>query len=50
VLGEVEIPDGKGPALTGQLDSVESYKGFVYSSRKIQRSSVAVVILDNGPF
>ena len=25
LLGEVEIPDGRGPALTGRLDSVDTY-------------------------
>ena len=30
LLGEVEIPDGKGPALTGQLDSVETYNPASY--------------------
>jgi len=30
LLGEVEIPDGRGPALTGQLDSVESYNPALY--------------------
>ena len=29
LLGEVEMPDGRGPALTGWLDRVETYKGFV---------------------
>jgi hypothetical protein len=28
LLGEVEIPDGRGPALAGQLSSVETYKRF----------------------
>ena len=30
LLGEVEIPDAKGPALTGRLDSVESYNPASY--------------------
>jgi inner membrane protein len=30
LLGEVEIPDGKGPALAGTLDSVESYNPASY--------------------
>ena len=30
LLGEVEMPDGKGPALTGRLDSVESYNPASY--------------------
>jgi len=30
LLGEVEIPDGRGPALTGRLDSVESYNPASY--------------------
>ena len=25
LLGEVEMPDGRGPAMTGRLDSVDSY-------------------------
>ena len=25
LLGEVEMPDGRGPAITGRLDSVETY-------------------------
>jgi inner membrane protein len=27
LLGEVEMPDGRGPAMTGRLDSVDTYKG-----------------------
>ena len=30
LLGEVEIADGKGPALAGRLDSVESYNPALY--------------------
>ena len=30
LLGEVEMPDGKGPALTGRLDSVETYNPATY--------------------
>lgn len=30
LLGEVDIPDGRGPALTGRLDSVESYNPASY--------------------
>ena len=30
LLGEVEIPDGRGPALAGRLDSVESYNPALY--------------------
>jgi inner membrane protein len=30
LLGEVEIPDGRGPALTGRLDSVDSYNPASY--------------------
>ena len=30
LLGEVEMPDGRGPALTGRLDSVESYNPASY--------------------
>ena len=30
LLGEVEIPDGRGPALTGRLDSVETYNPASY--------------------
>ena len=30
LLGEVEIADGKGPALTGRLDSVETYNPASY--------------------
>lgn len=30
LLGEVEIPAGKGPALTGRLDSVETYNPTLY--------------------
>ena len=30
LLGEVEIPDGKGPALAGRLDSVERYDPATY--------------------
>ena len=43
LLGEVEIADGKGPALTGRLDSVEwPLKEFERLGMKSQ-----VVILDN---
>jgi inner membrane protein len=30
LLGEVEIADGKGPAMTGQLDSMETYNPALY--------------------
>jgi inner membrane protein len=30
LLGEVEIPDGRGPALTGRLDSVDTYNPASY--------------------
>jgi inner membrane protein len=30
LLGEVEIPDGRGPALVGRLDSVDSYNPASY--------------------
>ena len=30
LLGEVEIPDGKGSALTGRLDSVDTYNPASY--------------------
>jgi inner membrane protein len=30
LLGEVEMPDGRGPALTGRLDSVETYNPASY--------------------
>jgi inner membrane protein len=30
LLGEVEIPDGRGPAITGRLDSVDSYNPASY--------------------
>ena len=30
LLGEVEIADGKGPALTGRLDSLETYNPASY--------------------
>ena len=30
LLGEVEIADGRGPALTGRLDSVETYNPASY--------------------
>ncbi len=30
LLGEVEIPDGRGPAMTGRLDSVETYNPASY--------------------
>ena len=30
LLGEVEIPDGRGPALAGRLDSVETYNPASY--------------------
>ena len=33
LLGEVEIPDGKGPALAGRLDSVESYNPASYRGK-----------------
>ena len=30
LLGEVEMPDGRGPALTGRLDSVDTYNPASY--------------------
>jgi inner membrane protein len=30
LLGEVEMPDGRGPALTGRLDTVETYNPASY--------------------
>ncbi len=30
LLGEVEIPDGRGPAITGRLDSVDTYNPASY--------------------
>jgi len=30
LLGEVEMPDGRGPALTGRIDSVDSYNPASY--------------------
>jgi len=30
LLGEVEIPDGRGPAMTGRLDSVDTYNPASY--------------------
>ena len=30
LLGEVEMPDGRGPALTGRLDSVDRYNPARY--------------------
>ena len=30
LLGEVEIPEGRGPALTGRLDSVDTYNPASY--------------------
>ena len=30
LLGEVEMPEGRGPALTGRLDSVDSYNPASY--------------------
>jgi inner membrane protein len=30
LLGEVEIPDGRGPAITGRLDSVDTYNPTSY--------------------
>ena len=30
LLGEVEMPDGRGPALTGRLDSLETYNPARY--------------------
>ena len=30
LLGEVEMADGRGPALTGRLDSVDSYNPASY--------------------
>ena len=30
LLGEVEIPDGRGPAMTGRLDSIETYNPASY--------------------
>ena len=30
LLGEVEMPEGRGPALTGRLDSVDTYNPAIY--------------------
>jgi inner membrane protein len=30
LLGEVEMPDGRGPAMTGRLDSVDTYNPASY--------------------
>ncbi len=32
LLGEVEIPDGRGPALAGRLESVDTYNPASYRS------------------
>ena len=36
LLGEVEVADGRGPALTGRLDSVESYNPASYRGGILQ--------------
>ncbi len=36
LLGEVEIADGRGPALTGRLDSVETYNPAIYRGGILQ--------------
>lgn len=36
LLGEVEMPDGRGPAITGRLDSVESYNPASYRGGILQ--------------
>jgi hypothetical protein len=36
LLGEVEIADGKGPALAGQLDSMETYNPASYRGGILQ--------------
>ena len=36
LLGEVEMPDGRGPALTGRLDSVDSYNPASYRGGVLQ--------------
>ena len=36
LLGEVEIPDGRGPAITGRLDSVDSYNPASYRGGILQ--------------
>jgi inner membrane protein len=36
LLGEVEIPDGRGPALAGRLDSIETYNPALYRGGILQ--------------
>ena len=36
LLGEVEMPDGRGPALTGRLDSVDTYNPASYRGGILQ--------------
>ena len=36
LLGEVEMPDGQGPALTGRLDSVDTYSPASYRGGVLQ--------------
>ena len=36
LLGEVEIPDGRGPALAGRLDSVDTYNPASYRGGILQ--------------
>jgi inner membrane protein len=36
LLGEVEIPDGRGPALTGRLESVDTYNPASYRGGVLQ--------------
>ena len=36
LLGEVEMPDGRGPALTGRLDSVDTYNPAIYRGGILQ--------------
>ncbi len=36
LLGEVEMPDGRGPAITGRLDSVDSYNPASYRGGVLQ--------------
>ena len=36
LLGEVEMPDGRGPALAGRLDSVDTYNPAIYRGGILQ--------------
>ena len=36
LLGEVEMPDGRGPAITGRLDSVDAYNPASYRGGVLQ--------------